>query len=294
MIEKILVGLDGSEYSETAVQHGLYLAQRFHATLHGVHVLDIVQIESPLLHDLSGAIGAAPLFNLTAQMRQSLELRGELLLQQFRQACERAQVPYVEHLVPGVIATEILRLAADMDLVLLGRGGLHIGLSKALLGSVVATVVRRSGKPIMVTPLGYYLPRRPLVATDGSPSALAALDYAALFAKTLEVPLHVVHCTTEATTGQELLDASRARLAGLGVTCATELCVGNAHEDLVSYMIAHGHDMLCAGAFGHKRIVEWVLGSTTQYLLRTCPGPLLLCHATSPSESASQAREVAS
>jgi nucleotide-binding universal stress UspA family protein len=255
--------------------------------VHGVHVIDIVQVESPLFHDLSGAIGAAPLLHLTAQMRQNLELRGELLLQQFRQACERAQVPYVEHLIPGVIATEILRLAADTDLVLLGRGGLHIGLSKALLGSVVATVVRRSGKPVMVTPLGYYLPRRPLVATDGSPSALAALDCAALFARTLEMPLHVVHCTTEATSGQELLDAARARVAARGVTCTTELCLGNAHEDLVGYMLEHGYDMLYAGAFGHKRIVEWVLGSTTQYLLRTCPGPLLLCHATTPSESPS-------
>jgi nucleotide-binding universal stress UspA family protein len=282
-IEKILVGLDGSEYSDSALQYALHLAQRLRATVHGVHVIDIVQVESPLLYDLSGAIGAAPYLNMTAQMRQTLELRGEMILQQFRQACERARVDGVEHLLTGVVATEILRYAADMDLMLLGRGGLHIGLSKALLGTVVDTVVRRSGKPIMVSPLHYYLPRQPLVAIDGSPSALAALDYAALFARTLELPLHVVHCTTEPAAGQELLEAARHRLATLEVPCTTDLCRGNPHEDLVAYMMEHGHDMLFAGAFGHTRIVEWVLGSTTQYLLRTCPGPLLLCHATTPS-----------
>jgi nucleotide-binding universal stress UspA family protein len=286
MLRKILVGIDGSEYSETALQHGLHLAQTFHATIHGIHVIDIVQVESPLLHDLAGAIGAAPLFNLTAQMRQNLELRGEQLLQQFRQACERAQVVYVEHLVTGVVPTEILRLADDMDLILLGRGGLHIGLSKALLGSVVATVVRRSGKPIMITPRGYYLPRKPLLATDGSPSAMAALYYAAHFARALEVPLHVVHCTTEAVSGQQLLDAARARLLDLGVACHTTLCSGNPHEELLRYVLDHGHDLLFSGAFGHNRLVEWVLGSTTQYLLHTCPVPMVLCHATSLSHPA--------
>jgi nucleotide-binding universal stress UspA family protein len=282
-VEKILVGLDGSEYSDTALQYALHLAQRLHASVHGVHVIDIVQVESPLLYDLSGAIGAAPYLNMTSQMRQTLELRGEMILQQFRQACERARVEGVEHQITGVVATEILRYAEDMDLVLLGRGGLHIGLSKALLGSVVDTVVRRSGKPIMVSPLQYYLPRQPLVAIDGSPSALAALDYAALFVRTLELPLHVVHCTTAPASGQELLEAARDRLAALGVPCTTDLCMGNPHEDLVAYMMEHGHDMLFAGAFGRTRIVEWVLGSTTQYLLRTCPSPLLLCRATAQS-----------
>jgi nucleotide-binding universal stress UspA family protein len=38
------------------------------------------------------------------------------------------------------------------------------------------------------------------------------------------------------------------------------------------------------GAFGHRRIVEWILGSTTQYLLRTSPVPLILCHGD-PSAS---------
>jgi nucleotide-binding universal stress UspA family protein len=279
MLEKILVGVDGSEYSETALQHGLHLAQTFHATIHGIHVIDIVQVESPLLYDLAGAIGAAPLLNLTTQMRQNLELRGEQLLQQFRQACERAQVPRVEHLVTGVVPTEILRVADNMDLVLLGRGGLHTGLSKALLGSVVATVVRQSGKPIMITPRGYCLPRKPLLATDGSPSAIAALDYAAHFAKALDMPLQVVHCTTEAATGGlRLLDAARAYLVGLGVECDTALCFGDPHEELLRYVRDQGHDLLFSGAFGHNRMVEWVLGSTTQYLLHTCPVPMILCH----------------
>jgi nucleotide-binding universal stress UspA family protein len=279
MIQHILVGIDGSEYGDTALQYGLYLARQFHATLHGLHVVDIVQVESPLLHDLAGAIGAAPQFNLTALMRQNLELRGQQLLTQFRQACDTAGLPGVEHLVTGVVPTEILRAAHNMDLIVLGRGGMHTRLSKALLGSAVETVVRRSGRPTMITTRQYYEARKPVLATDGSPSAMAALDIAAMFATTLGLPLQVVHCTSTTTGGQPLLEAAHDRLTAAGVACRTELLVGNAHEDLARYIIDHGHDLLFMGAFGHQRVVEWVLGSTTQYLLRTCPGPLILCHA---------------
>lgn len=283
MIHQILVGIDGSAHGEAALQHGLYLAKKFRATLHGLHVVDIVQVESPLFHDLSGAIGAAPYLNLTAQMRRNLEFRGNQLLAQFRQQCDAQRIPCVEHLLTGVVPTEIMRVAinvVDVDLILLGRGGLHTGLSKALLGSAVETVARRSAKPTMVTPAYYDPIRKPLLATDGSASALAALRIAAAFVRALELPLHVVHCTSSTGSGQQCVEQARRFLDDQGVTCHIDLCPGNAHSDLVQYMRDHAHDVLFMGAFGRKRVVEWVLGSTTQYLLRTCPGALVLCRAT--------------
>jgi nucleotide-binding universal stress UspA family protein len=278
-IQQILVGLDGSEYSQTALQYGIELARKFHATLHGLHVVDIVQVESPVLHDLAGSIGAAPYLNLTALMRQNLELRGRQLLDQFQQACAEADLPGVEHLATGVVPTELLRVAREVDLVILGRGGLHIRLSKALLGSAIETVVRQGSQPTMVVPQDYRPIRKPLLATDGSPSAEAALHTAVVFARALEVPLHVVHCTSESGAGQQYLEDARTEIEAAGISCHVELCAGNSHEDLVQYIRRHGHDGLFMGAFGHRRIVEWVMGSTTQYLLRASPGPIILSHA---------------
>ena len=80
MFDHILVGLDGSEYSETVLQYALALAKQSGVTLHGVHVVDIVEVENPLLHDLAEVIGAAPSHNLTTLMRQHLELRGQQIL----------------------------------------------------------------------------------------------------------------------------------------------------------------------------------------------------------------------
>lgn len=278
-IRHILVGLDGSEYSQTALQYGIDLGRKCHATLHGLHVVDIVQVESPVLHDLAGSIGAAPYLNLTALMRQNLELRGRQLLDQFQQTCAGADLPCVEHLATGVVPTELLRVARDVDLVILGRGGLHTRLSKALLGSAVETVVRQGSRPTMVVSQDYRPIHKPLLATDGSPSARAALHTAVTFARALDVSLHVVHCTSESGAGQRYLEDARAEIEAAGISCHAELYAGNPHEDLVQYIHRHGNDALFMGAFGHRRIVEWVMGSTTQYLLRSSPGPVILSHA---------------
>jgi nucleotide-binding universal stress UspA family protein len=50
----------------------------------------------------------------------------------------------------------------------------------------------------------------------------------------------------------------------------------------MQYVRDRGHDVLFMGAFGHRRIVEWLLGSTTRYALRTSPVPLVLCHGDAP------------
>jgi nucleotide-binding universal stress UspA family protein len=279
MMQKILVGVDGSVESDVAFQYGVALAKKFRAELQTVHVVDIVQVESSLLHDLAGAIGAAPQLNLTTLMRENLEARGRQLLMQFRQTCEAEQIAYVDHLVTGVVPTEITRLARDVDMVLLGRGGMHTRLSKALLGSVVETVIRSAVKPTMVSPELYTEIRQPLLATDGSLPAMAALATATMFARQFDLPLAVVYCSSEASHREAFLDDIEAQLTADGVTCTVDVYQGNAHEDLVRYVRERHHDLLFMGAFGHQRVIEWVLGSTTQYLLRTSPVPLVLCPA---------------
>jgi nucleotide-binding universal stress UspA family protein len=279
MIKDILVGLDGSVYSDAALQHGIALAKAWQATLHGLHVVDIVQVESPLLHDLAGATGAAPQLNLTTLMRENLELRGQQLLTLFRQTCEAEAVACVEHLVTGIVPAEITRAAQEVDLVVVGRGGVHARLSKALLGSAVESVLRSGVKPTMVTGQSYAEIRKPLLATDGSRPAMAALSMAMAFALPLQLPLSVVHCDSAISGSHEFLDALQARVVDQGIACEVDICRGNAHEDLVQYVKDHGYDLMFMGAFGHRRIVEWILGSTTQYLLRMSPVPLVLCHS---------------
>lgn len=49
-------------------------------------------------------------------------------------------------------------------------------------------------------------------------------------------------------------------------------------EGLINEATAIGADMIVAGAYGHSRLREWVMGGTTRDLLRDSPLPLLMAH----------------
>jgi len=44
----------------------------------------------------------------------------------------------------------------------------------------------------------------------------------------------------------------------------------------VEFIRECGHDLLFIGAYGHSRIIEMVLGSTTEFVLRNSPCPVFL------------------
>ena len=50
----------------------------------------------------------------------------------------------------------------------------------------------------------------------------------------------------------------------------------NAPERIANFIKERHHNLLFIGAYGHSRIIEMVLGSTTEYVLRNAPCPVFL------------------
>jgi nucleotide-binding universal stress UspA family protein len=51
---------------------------------------------------------------------------------------------------------------------------------------------------------------------------------------------------------------------------------GPPHQRIVDVLRDGGYDLLFIGAYGHSRIIEMVLGSTTEYVLRNSDAPVFL------------------
>src|SRR5262249_16970023 len=110
----------------------------------------------------------------------------------------------------------------------------------------------------------------------GSQRAAAAMHAAAEFCVSLDLPLTALTVAKDAESGEKVADDARKYLASypLRSTCAVQ--TGHAPEQIVAYIKEHGCDLLFIGAYGHSRILEMVLGSTTEYVLRNCPCPVFL------------------
>jgi nucleotide-binding universal stress UspA family protein len=119
--------------------------------------------------------------------------------------------------------------------------------------------------------------QNPLLAYDGSQRASAAMHAAAEVASALGLPLTVVHVAREAGEGEaRVLDEARRYLHSYGLSVTFESIVGYPHQRIIEFIRERSHDLLFIGAYGHSRIIEMVLGSTTEYVLRNSPCPVFL------------------
>jgi len=276
MIKSILVGIDGSEHARTALRYATWLARHLDATVTGLHVVDIVSIEGSFFHDISGSLGFEPYLDFTSKMREALHERGLGLLDEFRATCESEGVRHDTSLQIGIVPSEICERARETDLVVIGHRGVNQRFSTGLLGGAAESVTRQCPKPVLVTPLEFAEIRSPLLAYDGSQRASAAMHAAAEVCSRLRLPLSVLTVCRDTEQGEKTLEQARRYLSSYEVEIRPSVVTGHAYEKIPAVIREHHHDLVFMGSHGHGRIIELVLGSTTEYVLRNAPCPVFL------------------
>lgn len=276
MIKSILVGIDGSEHARTALRYATWLARHLDATVTGLHVVDIVSIEGSFFHDISGSLGFEPYLDFTSKMREALHERGMALLDEFRATCTREGVRHDTALQIGIVPSEICERARETDLVVIGHRGVNQRFSTGLLGGAAESVTRQCPKPVLVTPLEFKEIRSPLLAYDGSQRASAAMHAAAEVCSRLGLPLSVLTVCRDAEQGDKTIEQARRYLSSYAVEIRPFVVTGHAYEKIPAEIRDKGYDLAFMGSHGHGRIIELVLGSTTEYVLRNVPCPVFL------------------
>lgn len=181
VIRRILVALDASPASFTALETAAELAQALQAELVGLFVEDINLVRMAAL-SFSQEVG---LFSATRRQLSSLSVERQLRSQagRARQALAaiagRAGVSWSFQTARGVVSTELLAAALDADMIILGRtGGAPLG-RRRHLGSTARTIlIQTPGLTLLLQP-GTRLQLPLLLLYDGSAVALKALRAAA-------------------------------------------------------------------------------------------------------------------
>ncbi len=276
MIKKILVGIDTSAHSRNAQAYAFYIARRFNASLIGLHVVDIVSIEGSFFHDISGSLGLEPYLDFSSKMREVLTARGKTVLEEFAEAARREELPVETALDMGIVANQICERAKSADLVAIGHRGINEKFSTGLLGSTAESVARKCPRPLFISPMKFREIHRPVLAYDGSERSARAMRQAAEFASVFATPLLVITVARDLKLGERTLDEARTYLDSYSPKAEYRLLSGHAHEEIIKVLKEHDADLLFIGAYGHSRIIEMVLGSTTEYVLRNAPCPVFL------------------
>lgn len=273
MIKHILVPTDGSEAAAMGVRYATQVAKHLGAKLHGLHVVDIKLLEGPFLRDISASLGTAPYANYQGNIGMILEERGRAALSGFTRACEEAGVECDIRQATGLVVRSIIDESQLADLVILGRSGEHSNWLEGVVGSTTQGVVRRSPRPVLVTASGEARGGRFLVAYDGSHYAKQALHIAADIGVQWRASLEVL--AVNGARGAGVLAEARAYLDPHPLEAEYTTRSGDPSETIVAYAGDRKADLLIMGAYGHTKVRELVVGSTTAYAMNHAPCPVL-------------------
>ncbi len=278
MIKSILVCTDGSPYGDTACEYATYLASRLKARLLGLHVLDSRMLEGPMMADISGWLGAQPYGAQLTQFRDLMEQKGDAILRAFSSRCDTAGVKAEGWVKMGHPIRVIVAEEARAELLIMGQKGEHADWIGDLMGSTVERVVRHSVKPCLVTPAAFRPIARIMAAYDGSQHASQALHEATELAQALGVELIVLTVTNpeHADDTDQIVKDAKDLVAAHDFKALSLVVEGEPAAAILESANDEKCDLIVVGAYGHSRIREMILGSTTTQILTSSRVPVML------------------
>ena len=278
MFKTILLGTDGSAGAAAATRYAGWLANRLQARLLALHVIDIRILEGPLLADIAGAVGAQPYPALLARVKEFQTERATGILESVAATCRDQGVACETIQQIGGLTQTVLEHERRADLVVLGQHGEHAQWHAEHLGSSVERLVRGSTKPCLIVTENFQPPKNILIAHDGSSESAKALHLGLNLAIAFKTGVTLVTgCQGEQVdAAARILQEAKTIAQARGLQPHAQLVHDNAENAILHVATEMHADLIVMGAYGHTRIREWILGSTTSHVLRKTRIPVLL------------------
>lgn len=277
-MKTILVPVDSSDTSLVAADYAIELSKSFNAEIVGVSIIDIKKLAGPFMRDLGTSIGGmVPYADFQQKVRKLMQDTAIAALDELEGKCNSANVPCSREIREGVVSKEIVKSAERCDMIAMGMAGEHALWRDALLGSNLESVARQTHKPIMVTPGKYKAITKILIAYDGSIFSDKALNTGAEIAQQMRLPITIIMVSDAKDKGEKTLSEVTKSLKGCSVEFNTILERGDPVNVILRVCKEGSFDLIVMGAYGHSKIRELILGSTTIRIMRRASCPVLLC-----------------
>ncbi len=277
----ILACTDGSTYAPSVYDHSAWAAKRMNAAIRVLHMLDPHR-ERASLADFSGHLNPDENISLLNELvaleeaaNRIAQKRGRAILETARLHFEKSGIAHVStEQRHGSLVESLEEFPAE--LVVIGKRGESADFAKLHLGANLERVIRGSHRPVLVASRAFQPIDRFLIAFDGSPSAQKAVAYAAEQPLLRHLKCLLVTAGKPSAETERALQSARERLQTSGYETEAKILPGNPETVIAETIEAEKIQLLVMGAYGHSRIRQLIVGSTTTIMIRTCRIPVLM------------------
>jgi nucleotide-binding universal stress UspA family protein len=252
LFANILVGVHKESASWHTLDQAVMVAKRENGSLYGLHIVTDEEDGDP------GEI--------------------ETVRANFEKRCKTEGLVGEFTIEKGVVAQTILKRAAWVDLVVVSLTQPTIAQPTRRFGAGFKLLVQRCPRPLLVVPSGSKSQMdRALLAYDGSPKANEALFVAAYLRSRWSIPLTVVTVKTSFTE-ETALDRAKAYLGEQGDSTVNYVLRQKPIGDsILETAEEYDINLLIMGGFGFRPVLNLMLGSTVDQVLREFNHPILIC-----------------
>jgi nucleotide-binding universal stress UspA family protein len=251
LFHNILVPVSGEPDSWHALEQAILIAQREKADLHGLHI-----------------VSAQATIDAHA---------GQTVKQDFERTCMAAGLEGKLALATGTVSQQIIARARWNDLVVFNLAHPPNAQPLAKLSSGLRTLIHQVARPLLAVPAAPTDLQNALLAYDGSPNAWEALYLATYLAGSWGISLHVLSATEDGHNAQASLDEARAYIGECNAR-ATYHTASDPAPQAILKTAQHQHcDFIIMGGYRAAPILEVVIGSAIDHVLRHTPIPVLIC-----------------
>lgn len=283
-MNKVYACIDGLASTAAVIDWAAWSAQRLDTPLEFLHVLE-QQADRAALGDYSGAIGFGAQESLLLELSELDAKRSKLAQEAARSllasARDRAAALGLTRLDGrmrhGELVDSLQEVEADARLFVLGEHYHATQPSRIHLDHHVERVIRSVKRPVLVaTQERFEAPQSFVIAFDGSPTARKTVETVAASPMLRGMPAIVAMAGPDNAASQQQLDWARQTLVAVGFEVTVALVQGEPEQALPELIKLKAAGLLVMGAYGHSRIRQLIVGSTTTTLLRLSEVPVLI------------------
>ena len=276
MLKRILVGLAGTNYTPSAIQHAVDIAQRYQATLTGVTIVDVARLER---------VGSAPVgggywAKLLREHRIKVAYKHVTgAVEEFVQACESAGVAYQVQQEEGNPFDLLTSEARYHDLMIFGLKSLFEHDIVSDPHDALIRLVSAGVRPILAVGPEYREVRRVLIAYSGSMESAKTMRRFVQLRLWSDVELRIVTFQHGAATSEaeKLVRDAAAYCRAHGFTAEENFADGSAKTGLLPYATQWNADLVAIGNSARGLLLRRIFGDTAMHVIQTSDRPLFLC-----------------
>ena len=285
-LSKILVAIDGSEFSAGAIRVATELARAAGALLVVLNVLptrqgsDVMGVDTRLAEQEE----ALKIVQVTVAAAEASGVKTLAVTHRGRSPAQGIVASANEH---------------GADMIVIGRRSGY-GLTRAMLGGAVANVIGGALCPVLVAPRAAKIwERRVLLATDGSAASETATRIAARLARARNLPLTVVsvevpkHSAERQAEAAKIVERTVTALRTDGIDADGKVGHGLAPDEIQAIASQTEADLIVIGSEGRTGLGRVLLGSNSEAVIAKATCPVLVTTAAMAGSPAVQPLEEA-